>query len=125
MPLSAPDTIVRKTYTMENITFEKLPEAVSQLIGKVNHLEQLLSSQKPEPIDSPDLLLTVEQAAEYLKLTTPTIYSKVSRRELPVMTRGKRLYFSQNELLEYLQQGRKKTVSDISQEAEGFISGKH
>jgi len=77
--------------------------------------------QKVEPTDHPDQLLTIQQAAELLSLTVPTMYSKVSRGELPVMKRSKRLYFSRTELLEYLKAGRKKTNAEIESEAETYL----
>ena len=75
-------------------------------------------------IEQPEKLLTVQEAAEFLKLTVPTIYSKVSKGELPVMKRSKRLYFSSTELMEYLKGGRKKTNAQIEQEAEAYMSNK-
>jgi excisionase family DNA binding protein len=64
---------------------------------------------KVEPADQPEQLLTIQEAAEFLSLTVPTMYSKVSKGELPVMKRSKRLYFSRTELMEYVKAGRKKT----------------
>jgi len=72
--------------------------------------------------EQPEQLLTIQEAAQFLNLTVPTIYSKVSRNELPVMKRSKRLYFSSKELLEYLKQGRKKSNAEIEQEAEAYLS---
>lgn len=74
------------------------------------------------PTPPKDELLTVKQTAAFLKLTVPTIYSKVHRRELPFMKKGKRLYFSQKELLAYLQSGRKKTHTEIAAEADAYLS---
>ena len=48
--------------------------------------------QSQQQSDLPDQLFTIEQAAEFLNLTKPTIYSLVSRSEIPVMKRSKRLY---------------------------------
>lgn len=70
----------------------------------------------------PEQLFTIQEAANFLNLKVPTIYSKVSRGELPVMKRNKRLYFSSSELMEYLKEGRKKTFSEIEQEAEQYLS---
>ncbi|MDW7691474.1 helix-turn-helix domain-containing protein [Flammeovirgaceae bacterium SG7u.111] len=72
---------------------------------------------------APEQLLTVQEAAEFLNLTVPTIYSKVSRSELPVMKRSKRLYFSSSELLAYLKEGRKKSNAEIEAEAEAYLLG--
>ena len=74
-----------------------------------------------EPTDHPEQLLSIQQAAEFLSLSVPTLYSKVSRGELPVMKRSKRLYFSRTELMEYIKEGRKKTNAEIEQEAEAYL----
>lgn len=71
--------------------------------------------------EQPEQLLTIQEAAQFLNLTVPTIYSKVSKGELPVMKRGKRLYFSRTELLEYLKGGRKKSNAEIEQEAKAYL----
>jgi len=67
-------------------------------------------------------LLTVKEAAAFLKLKIPTIYSKVAKRELPVLKRGKRLYFSDSELSEYLKGGRRKTQEEINDLSNRFVS---
>ena len=65
--------------------------------------------------------LTIKEAAKFLSLTVPTIYSKVSRGELPVMKRSKRLYFSREDLIEYIRAGRKKTNIEINADAETYL----
>lgn len=72
--------------------------------------------------EQPEQFLTIQEAAEFLNLAIPTIYSKVSKRELPVMKRGKRLYFSLKELTEYLRNGKKKTTAEIEAEADLYLS---
>ena len=71
--------------------------------------------------EQPEQLLTIQEAAQFLNLTVPTMYSKVSKGELPVMKRSKRLYFSRTELLEYLKEGRKKSNAEIEAEAESYL----
>lgn len=71
--------------------------------------------------EQPEQLLTIQEAAQFLNLTVPTIYSKVSKGELPVMKRSKRLYFSRTELLDYLKEGRKKSNAEIEAEAEAYL----
>lgn len=69
---------------------------------------QSTKQQANSQLQKPEQFLTVQEAAKFLNLTVPTIYSKVSKRELPCMKRGKRLYFSSTELMEYIKEGRKK-----------------
>ena len=108
---------------MENLTFDKLPEAVTMLTKEVSELKRLLIEKQEQPTtDQSEQLLTVQGAAEFLGLTVPTIYSKCSRNEIPFMKRSKRLYFSSTELMEYLKDGRKKSIAEIEQEAEAYLS---
>ncbi|UBM61523.1 helix-turn-helix domain-containing protein [Candidatus Sulfidibacterium hydrothermale] len=106
----------------KTLTFEQLPKAVTELTKEVSELKQLLLNKSMEqPANLPEQLLTIQEAAELMKLSVPTMYSKVSKGELPVMKRSKRLYFSRTELIEYLKIGRKKTNSEIESEAEMYL----
>lgn len=107
---------------MENLTFDKLPEAVTMLTKEVSELKRLFIEKQDLPTEQLEQLLTIQEAAEFLSLTVPTMYSKVSKGELPVMKRSKRLYFSRTELMEYLKDGRKKSNAEIEQEAKAYLS---
>jgi excisionase family DNA binding protein len=100
---------------------EKLISDIADRVT-VNILKAVKEGQTPT--DQPEQLLTIKEAAQFLKLTVPTIYSKVSKGELPVMKRGKRLYFSNTELMEYIKEGRKKSNAEIEQEAEAYLTHK-
>jgi excisionase family DNA binding protein len=109
---------------MHNVVLSPIdPETLISSISErvtANILKAVGNEQTPT--DQPEQLLTIQEAAEFLRLTVPTMYSKVSKGELPVMKRGKRLYFSRNELLEYLKEGRKKSNAEIEQEAKAYLS---
>lgn len=107
---------------MATISFNDLPLAVTELTKKVDELYKVITNVQPQ--ETTDQFLTVEQAADFLTLSVPTIYSKVSRRELPYMKRGKRLYFAKSDLEDYLKGGRVKTVKEIEAEADQFLSSK-
>ena len=109
---------------MDKITFETLPGAVTQLWQKLNSIEQLLQNINLNPQQETDRLLTIEEAGQLIRLSVATIYGLVSRSEIPVSKKGKRLYFSKRELIEWAKSGRKKTVSEISAEAENHQPGK-
>jgi excisionase family DNA binding protein len=106
---------------MQTITFEQLPQAVSELHDKLSNIEQLLREGKVQPHPEDDLL-TILEASKFLNLSTQTVYGKVSRNEIPVNKQGKRLYFYRSELVAWIKSGRKKTVSEIQDEAlQSFI----
>lgn len=109
----------------KELTLEQLPKAVFQLSEQLRKIEGLILNQfNPQPTKQPDKLLNVPQAAEFLSLAIPTVYSMVSRGEIPVMKRSKRLYFSTVELTDYLKQGRKKTNSEVEAEAVHLLNRK-
>lgn len=98
---------------MTEITFEQLPKAVGELFEKLNNIERLLIEQSSTRTPEADTLLTISQAASFLNLAVPTLYSKVSRQEIPCSKNGKRLYFSKDELTEWIKSGKKLTVAEI------------
>ena len=100
---------------MVTLTFEQLPEAISQISEKVNAIERLLLEGSTPQAEGDELML-IGEAALFLKLTVPTIYSKVSRGEIPVNKRGNRLYFYRSELTDWIKGGRRKTHSEIRQD---------
>lgn len=102
---------------MQNLTFDQLPNAVSSLFKKMESIEKLLTERNTHPQTDQKELLSMKEAAKFLGLSTATIYSKVSRRELPCMKQNNRLYFMQSELLDYLKAGRKETLEEIKEAA--------
>jgi|TARA_B110000908_G_C10167912_1_gene409359 excisionase family DNA binding protein len=106
----------------ENLTFDQLPKAVTMLTKEVSELKSLLIEKQEQPTtEQLEQLLTVKEAAKFLHLAVPTLYSKVSKGELPYMKRSKRLYFSITELLDYLKDGRNKSNYEIEKEAEAYL----
>lgn len=100
-----------------NVTFESLPTAVNQLFEKLESIETLLKSKGPNQTEDPNKLLNLEEASVFLSLAKPTIYALVSRKEIPFMKKGKRLYFTKSELFEYVKEGRKRTIDEIADNA--------
>ncbi len=108
-----------------DITFENLPKAVTTLQESVNEIKRLLLVKSNEPQLEADELLTVQDTAKFLSLSVPTVYGLISKGELPVMKRSKRCYFSKVELINYLKQGRKKTLAETASEAEQYCKTKN
>ncbi len=107
----------------ENLTFNDLPKAVAEMYKKMSTLERLIHKHFNTPKEEQEeKLMSITDASKFLKLSVPTIYSKVSRNEIPYMKRGKRLYFSSKELMDFLKGGRNKSVEQIEKEAENYLS---
>jgi excisionase family DNA binding protein len=125
MPPNAPPAFVvsnkHKAMDTKTITFDQLPQAVQHVTLQLEEMKRLLLTMSGHSPQEEDTIMGVQEAAQFLKLTVPTIYSKTSRGELPAMKRGKRLYFSRLDLMAYLKQGRSSTVDELAQQ---YLSGK-
>ncbi len=60
----------------------------------------------------------IDLAVKITGKAKPTIYSLVSERKIPHSKRGKQLYFSRKELLEWIYSGKRRTASEIREDAE-------
>ena len=101
-----------------NNPFEQLE---ARLTGIENLLMQVIAKEQPKK-ELPETPFSIQEAAAFLKLSVPTLYTKVGRGELPHLKRGKRLYFTAKDLMTYLEQGRKKTLSEIAAETDNFLT---
>ncbi|GLB49841.1 DNA-binding protein [Neptunitalea sp. Y10] len=111
----------------QNLSFDQLPKAVTMLTKEVSELKSLLLAKKAqtEPKQTEtwfDLNDLVKYDPE--KRTKPTWYSKISRNEVPYYKRGKKVYFLKSEIDEWLKTGKRKTNTEIEQEAQEFLSNK-
>lgn len=106
------------------ITFEQLPKAVTQIQSELISIKRiLLDKATGQAQPTTDQLLTISQVAEFLSLSVPTIYGLVSRSAIPCMKKGKRLYFSKDEVSDWIKTGKKKTISELSAEADTYLLG--
>lgn len=67
--------------------------------------------------DENDIGKGAEFASRITGKAVPTIYDLVSKRSIPHFKRGKDLYFSKTDLLQWLRDGKRKTQSEIADEA--------
>jgi len=98
--------------------------------ARLSNIENLLLDLKHTSKDTgnqpeADQLLNITQAAEFLNLSVATLYTKVHKTELPVCKRSHRLYFSKQDLMEYIKAGRKKTTTELAAEAEQYVNNKN
>lgn len=107
-----------------HITFEQIPEAIGRLQESQSRIEKMvaeLTENISEGNHTSDQLLTVSEAAEFLTLSVPTIYSMVHHGKIPVNKKSKRLYFVKSELIDFIKSGRRKTFEKIELEPEQYL----
>lgn len=109
---------------METPTFDQLPSWVASMRREIQELKELVVDKIKDPLPQADNLILLPRAAQILGIAETTVYSKVCRKEIPYIKRGKRLFFSEKELYDYLMQGKVKTADEIDREAETYLSSK-
>lgn len=96
--------------------------------GRLSNIESLLLDLKhnPLPATTPKhQLLTIQQAAEFLQCSVPTLYAKNSKGELPGVSKmGKRLYFDKQVLIDWVKSKRQKSNEEIAAEANSELVSK-
>lgn len=82
----------------------------------VEQLLQLLShSSQAKPLPGPKKLLSVGEVAELLGYKISNIYALTHRREIPFMKKGRKLWFNEEEINQWVKSGRKKTVAELQE----------
>lgn len=105
---------------MEAVTITQItPPELETLIE--NSIRKVLSGQTATTPTETDQQLTIKQAGDFLNLSVHTLYGYVHRADIPVCKRGKRLYFSKQELTDWIRAGRKKTFTETAIEAQQYL----
>jgi len=109
---------------MQNLVFTQLSiSEVRQLFRE--ELENYFAANLPANNQAKqDDIGGIELAETLTGLQRPTIYGLVSKRKIPHLKQGKRLYFSRQELIEWLKAGKRKTQDEIAAEAADFLTAK-
>ncbi len=104
---------------MQNVIFTQLsvPE-VQQLFRE--ELVKFFTEQSHKQQTEADEIGGIDLAVEITGKAKPTIYGLVHSRKIPHSKRGKQLYFSRKELLDWIQSGKRKTASEIRAGAENY-----
>lgn len=107
------------------ITFEKLPQAVEYLINKVERLETLLSVTKSELPES-DKWFNLQELCEYLpdRPARQTVYGWIGQRLIPFHKKGKKLQFLKSEIDSWLKADKRKSVAELQAEAQQYVNTK-
>jgi excisionase family DNA binding protein len=101
-----------------SLTVEEYIKINKSLLRDANRVEFPLSQQT---IEMPELIF-IDEAARITKYTEKTIYTKVCRREIPVVSSGRPLTFSRKQLNEWMANGRPSIAAMITKD---FINRKN
>ncbi|HEY5746080.1 MAG TPA: helix-turn-helix domain-containing protein [Chryseolinea sp.] len=97
--------------------FETIESRLTSIESLLLDLTQFRSDNSVSKGPAEEEILNVKQASEFLDLATPTIYALTSNRILPHSKRGKKLYFSKSELMQWVLSGKRSTVKELKAKA--------
>ena len=97
----------------KEFTFNDLPTVVGELCERIASLESALKESiknRNEVKENTHVLMSVQEACEYLKMPLSTFYYKVKNDGLPAIKQGKHLLIYRDELDKWLELSRKNPV---------------
>ncbi|WP_144214280.1 helix-turn-helix domain-containing protein [Flavobacterium anhuiense] len=101
---------------INNISFEDLPKAVSYLAKEIAEIKLLIQNVQVFESKAKSNPIGIEEASRLVGKAKPTIYALVRQRKIPCYKYGKKLYFFEEELLEWISKGKKKTIQELESE---------
>lgn len=96
-------------------------EAINYRLHKIEFLlNQLNKEKRVEQVSIQNKFLDISEAAKLLGLKPSTVYKNSNLGLIPSLKRGGKLRFSETDLIEWLQSGRRKTQAELRSEAEEY-----
>lgn len=96
----------------------------TELNEKLDRIEAHLLEAKKQELNpnlennASETFLNVTDAAKLLNIAVPTLYNKVSRKEIKFYKRSKKLYFLKSDIFSFIKEGERKSKSDILKEVD-------
>ena len=88
------------------ITFDKLPQAVCYLTEQVERIHKIVAKLQPQQAIDKHRIVEIDEAYKITRRRN-TIYTLARKGLIPAYKRGKKLYFYEDELLQWIESGRK------------------
>ena len=92
---------------VNEITFDKLPQAVGYLTEQVERIHKIVAALQPQTTTDKHRIVEIDEAYQITRKAKPTIYTLARKGLIPAYKRGKKLYFYEDELLKWIEEGRK------------------
>ena len=95
------------SHMANEITFDKLPQAVGYLTEQVERIHKIVAALQPQTAIDKHRIIEIDEACKITRKAKPTIYTLARKGLIPAYKRGKKLYFYEDELQQWIESGRK------------------
>jgi len=94
----------------EKLSFENLPEAISELLAKVQKIENLIGATPTEtsPADPEPFIYGIKGLAKFLQVSTPTAQKIKNSGRIPFSQAERTIIFRKADVLEALSNTKKR-----------------
>lgn len=94
----------------KELTFEALPQAIAELLQKVDSLHEVVSELRDRNLNqTEEPMIGIEEACAILGRAKSTIYALTQARKIPYYQPGKMLQFKRSELMAWMESSRRET----------------
>ena len=108
----------------EQITFDKLPQAVGYLTEHMEQIRQMVAALQPQASSDKHRLVELDEACKITRKAKPTIYTLARKGLIPAYKKGEKLYFYEDELLKWIESGRKQMQAiSLQKQAAEIVHG--
>ena len=104
---------------MENkITFETMPQAIYELITKIDRLQSDINELKQRNSTTTVIepMIGIEEACKILHRAKSTVYALTQARKIPFYQPGKMLQFKKSELMAWMEESKQETCSQSQED---------
>jgi predicted DNA-binding transcriptional regulator AlpA len=115
---------LKKIMMIQEISFEMMPNVLATMRGDLAEIKKMLFEKEATVKKESDRKFNLTETATFLDLAPITVYSLVAKRSIPHLKVGRRLYFLEADLIEWIKQGRRKTQTELAADAQKFIHHK-
>ncbi|MGN6804056.1 MAG: helix-turn-helix domain-containing protein [Ginsengibacter sp.] len=102
---------------------ESIPNPFAKIFDEISEMKHLLKNllHKESLQKTEDEFITVKDASLLTKYSPPSIYRLCKQKEIPHHKQGNKILFKKDELISWLNDGRQKTVKEITADAERHL----
>ena len=87
-------------------------------------IRQMVAALQPQASSDKHRLIEIEEACKITRKAKPTIYTLARKGLIPAYKRGKKLYFYEDELLQWIESGRKQMQAmSLQEQAAEIVHG--
>ena len=97
------------------LRFEDIPAAIGQILATLEQIQWTIDQLQPQRKERRPI--SIDEACKIIGKKKQTVYALSRLGEIPSCRQGRKVYFYEDELLEWINNGKIKTAAEIKADA--------